>query len=119
MEVLTDSFDHERRLLNDEIESLKEREANLKNQLKILQKHLDDFRQSNQMSINTTAESTQSQTEIELSLRERIDKSEQELERIRGENYVVMDKFRKLLSEHHEKQFRLIRLEETLKNTEQ
>ena len=45
--MLRDSFDDEKRILNEEIDSLKDREDTLKKQLEIVSKHFDEVRQAN------------------------------------------------------------------------
>jgi len=60
-----------------------------------------------------------SNNEIELMLRERIDKLEAEIGRVRGQNYTVVEKFNKLTSLINEKDFSLTRAEEQLRTLQQ
>lgn len=108
IQIKEQSFNQERKAMNEEIDSLKEREHLLKNQLDVLQRHFEQIKQSNIPLANEVMPDTA------LLLQEQLHKAHSEVETLRLNLQQLLDENTRLKSHMNNQDFRVIKLEEEL-----
>lgn len=102
-----------RKDLQDEIESLKEREISLKATNDLLQKGLDDQKRANLDGAN---EGKNLSIERNLILEERVSKAEADSEKMRGERLLAVDELKAIKQKLSESQFKCSQIQMELNN---